>query len=89
MQFYIILLLLALPQVDHFSADDGPLFQQRYLVNTEHWKSGGPILFYTGNEGDITLFCNNTVREGGGLILLPGVEMSCRGLCSPACCETE
>uniref|UniRef100_A0A8B9QPM8 Lysosomal Pro-X carboxypeptidase n=1 Tax=Anas platyrhynchos TaxID=8839 RepID=A0A8B9QPM8_ANAPL len=37
------------------------LFLQRYLIADQHWKKdNGPILFYTGNEGDITWFCNNT-----------------------------
>lgn len=47
-------------QLDHFNAGDGRTFQQRYLVNMKHWAHGGPIFFYTGNEGDITWFCNNT-----------------------------
>ncbi|TSN57754.1 Lysosomal Pro-X carboxypeptidase [Bagarius yarrelli] len=48
-------------QIDHFGFLENGTFKQRYLVNDEHWhKNGGPILFYTGNEGDITWFCNNT-----------------------------
>ncbi|KAG8431555.1 hypothetical protein GDO86_018247 [Hymenochirus boettgeri] len=48
-------------QVDHFGFFEDLTFKQRYLVSDTHWKNpGGPILFYTGNEGDITLFCNNT-----------------------------
>lgn len=36
-------------------------FKQRYLISDKHWrKDGGSILFYTGNEGDIVWFCNNT-----------------------------
>jgi len=35
-------------------------YQQRYLVNDTWYKPGGPIFFYTGNEGDITLFAANT-----------------------------
>lgn len=36
-------------------------FKQRYLIVDKHWKTdGGSILFYTGNEGDITWFYNNT-----------------------------
>ncbi|KAH0625232.1 hypothetical protein JD844_033542 [Phrynosoma platyrhinos] len=36
-------------------------FKQRYLIADQHWKRDvGSILFYTGNEGDITLFANNT-----------------------------
>lgn len=50
-------------QIDHFGFDNGKAFQQRYLVANQFWNNdGGPIFFYTGNEGDITWFCNNTVR---------------------------
>lgn len=49
-------------QIDHFGFLENGMFKQRYLVNDQHWrKNNGPILFYTGNEGDITWFCNNTV----------------------------
>lgn len=48
-------------QIDHFGFLENGTFKQRYLLNDQHWhKDGGPILFYTGNEGDITWFCNNT-----------------------------
>ncbi|KAF4086152.1 hypothetical protein AMELA_G00103340 [Ameiurus melas] len=48
-------------QIDHFGFLENGTFKQRYLVNDQHWhKAQGPILFYTGNEGDITWFCNNT-----------------------------
>ncbi|NWZ44244.1 PCP carboxypeptidase, partial [Brachypodius atriceps] len=48
-------------QIDHFGFDENRTFQQRYLVADQHWKKdSGPILFYTGNEGDIEWFCNNT-----------------------------
>ncbi|XP_014813850.1 PREDICTED: lysosomal Pro-X carboxypeptidase [Calidris pugnax] len=48
-------------QIDHFGFDENLTFQQRYLVADQYWKKdNGPILFYTGNEGDITWFCNNT-----------------------------
>ncbi|GAB1292333.1 Lysosomal Pro-X carboxypeptidase [Apodemus speciosus] len=47
--------------VDHFGFFDTRTFKQRYLVADKHWqKDGGSILFYTGNEGDIVWFCNNT-----------------------------
>ncbi|XP_066521849.1 lysosomal Pro-X carboxypeptidase [Hoplias malabaricus] len=48
-------------QIDHFGFLESGTFKQRYLVNDQHWhQENGPILFYTGNEGDITWFCNNT-----------------------------
>ncbi|XP_063807397.1 lysosomal Pro-X carboxypeptidase isoform X1 [Pseudophryne corroboree] len=48
-------------KIDHFGFYEDYTFKQRYLVSNTHWKTpGGPILFYTGNEGDITLFSNNT-----------------------------
>ncbi|XP_071949074.1 lysosomal Pro-X carboxypeptidase-like [Antedon mediterranea] len=48
-------------QVDHFSFANNDIYKQRYLVSTEHWGGVGmPILFYCGNEGDITLFSENT-----------------------------
>ncbi|KAM9733837.1 lysosomal Pro-X carboxypeptidase [Menidia menidia] len=48
-------------QIDHFGFLEDGTFKQRYLVADKHWqKPDGPILFYTGNEGDITWFCNNT-----------------------------
>jgi len=47
-------------QIDHYSVQEGT-FQQRYLINAEYWGGRGkPIFVYTGNEGDITWFCNNT-----------------------------
>ena len=56
-------------RLDHFNVADERTFQQRYLVNDEYWDKLGPILLYTGNEGEITLFWNNTVsgsyNEGG------------------------
>ncbi|XP_020490553.2 lysosomal Pro-X carboxypeptidase [Labrus bergylta] len=48
-------------KIDHFGFLEDGTFKQRYLVAAKHWQQpGGPILFYTGNEGDITWFCNNT-----------------------------
>ncbi|XP_068120862.1 lysosomal Pro-X carboxypeptidase [Hyperolius riggenbachi] len=48
-------------KIDHFGFYEDSTFKQRYLVCDSHWKTpNGPILFYTGNEGDITLFSNNT-----------------------------
>ncbi|AWO98679.1 putative lysosomal Pro-X carboxypeptidase [Scophthalmus maximus] len=48
-------------KIDHFGFLEDGTFKQRYLVADKHWEQpGGPVLFYTGNEGDITWFCNNT-----------------------------
>ncbi|GLE01228.1 hypothetical protein PINS_up010058 [Pythium insidiosum] len=38
-------------------------YKQRYLVNDDHWNAQdpkAPIFFYTGNEGDVTLYANHT-----------------------------
>lgn len=47
-------------ELDHFDFSNTATFQQRYLISKEHWKPGGPVFFYTGNEGNITLFAENT-----------------------------
>ena len=49
--------------MDHFGYSNEDRFQLRYLVADQYWdKTSGPIFLYTGNEGDIEWFCNNTVR---------------------------
>ena len=52
-------------RVDHFSFANGDMFEQRYLVNDTWWDphKDGPIFFYTGNEGDIEAFAQNSVRQ--------------------------
>ncbi|XP_058162044.1 lysosomal Pro-X carboxypeptidase isoform X1 [Dasypus novemcinctus] len=48
-------------KIDHFGFDSDKTFKQRYLIADKYWEEdGGSILFYTGNEGDIVWFCNNT-----------------------------
>uniref|UniRef100_A0A8C4Q8S6 Lysosomal Pro-X carboxypeptidase n=1 Tax=Eptatretus burgeri TaxID=7764 RepID=A0A8C4Q8S6_EPTBU len=48
-------------KIDHFGFWQNGTFMQRYLVGDEHFSApGSPILFYTGNEGDISWFCDNT-----------------------------
>ncbi|XKL62403.1 hypothetical protein PGB90_002236 [Kerria lacca] len=47
--------------LDHFSYNDNRTFSLKYLVNDSYWKiENGPIFFYTGNEGDIEIFAQNT-----------------------------
>ncbi|CEM14792.1 unnamed protein product [Vitrella brassicaformis CCMP3155] len=64
--------------VDHFNYEDNRTFAMRVLVNEERWdgQKGRPIIFYTGNEGPIDLFWNNsrfwteTVRDHfGGVVV--------------------
>jgi len=49
--------------VDHFSFTTNATFRLRYLQNATHWQKhkAQPIFFYTGNEGDIEMFAQNTV----------------------------
>lgn len=72
--------------LDHFSFSDTPKFQQRYLINTEHWvgpQRQGPIFFYCGNEGDIEWFAENTgfvwelAPRFGAMVLFPEVSFFC------------
>lgn len=46
--------------VDHFNYENHDEFKQKLLVNLKHWKEGSPIFFYTGNEGPIEGFADNT-----------------------------
>lgn len=47
--------------LDHFNFVDNRTFSLRYLINNTYvGDEKSPILFYTGNEGDIELFAENT-----------------------------
>ncbi|OVA14418.1 Peptidase S28 [Macleaya cordata] len=51
--------------LDHFNyhPQSYQTFQQRYLINTKYWggaEKNAPIFVYTGNEGDIEWFAQNT-----------------------------
>lgn len=47
--------------IDHYNFIDNKTFSLRYLVNESFVQDKkSPILFYTGNEGDIELFAENT-----------------------------
>ncbi|XP_060065701.1 dipeptidyl peptidase 2-like [Ylistrum balloti] len=64
--------------IDHFNfvSYGEKTYKQRYLIQDRWWREGqGPILFYTGNEGPIDEFADNTgfmydiAPEFGGLLL--------------------
>ncbi|KAI3994452.1 hypothetical protein MKX01_012709 [Papaver californicum] len=51
--------------LDHFNyhPQSYQTFQERYLINYKHWggaEKNAPIFVYTGNEGDIEWFAQNT-----------------------------
>ncbi|KAL5012313.1 hypothetical protein ScPMuIL_010864 [Solemya velum] len=49
--------------LDHFNymSNGQKTYKQRYLIQDKWWdREAGPIFFYTGNEGDITDFWDNT-----------------------------
>lgn len=51
--------------LDHFDyqPQSYQTFQQKYLFDDRHWggaKNGSPIFLYTGNEGNIEFFAQNT-----------------------------
>lgn len=49
-------------QLDHFTflPQSYKIFYQKYLINDSHWHRGAPIFVYTGNEGNIEWFAENT-----------------------------
>ncbi|GAB9465053.1 Lysosomal pro-x carboxypeptidase [Globisporangium polare] len=58
-------------RVDHFAwlpaaganSSKAATYQQRYLINDQFWDPSNkraPVFFYTGNEGDVTLYANHT-----------------------------
>ncbi|XP_071496177.1 dipeptidyl peptidase 2-like [Diadema antillarum] len=49
--------------VDHFNSESygQQTFRQRYFLTENYWNKGsGPIFFYTGNEGPLEAFFDNT-----------------------------
>lgn len=75
--------------IDHynFRPTTVPHYSMRYVMNKEHWKKGGPVFFYTGNEADIFQFVNNsgfmfeTAQEFGALVVF--AEHRYYGLSNP------
>ncbi|CAD5117387.1 DgyrCDS6162 [Dimorphilus gyrociliatus] len=48
-------------KLDHFNNQDLRYFKQRILIQDKWWgTSSSPVFFYTGNEGNIEQFWNNT-----------------------------
>eukprot|EP00644_Phytophthora_capsici_P000989 jgi/Phyca11/509252/fgenesh2_kg.PHYCAscaffold_43_\ len=45
--------------LDHFDVG-APTYQQRYFVCDNHFKPGGVMFFYVGNEADVELYLNHT-----------------------------
>lgn len=69
--------------LDHYDFKDTRTFQQRVLVNTDTVDWRAPVIFfYTGNEGDITLFANNT---GYGAVHPTMIPVSPGGQCRSRC----
>jgi len=58
-------------KVDHFSFTIQDTFKLRYLIN-DTWRKqqNAPIFFYTGNEGNIEVFAQNTVRAISCLVAI-------------------
>ncbi|CAD5222516.1 unnamed protein product [Bursaphelenchus xylophilus] len=46
--------------IDHFAFADTREFPLRYFINLTYYEPGGPIFFYTGNEGKLEVFAENT-----------------------------
>ncbi|XP_056631546.1 lysosomal Pro-X carboxypeptidase-like [Diorhabda carinulata] len=46
--------------LDHFSATQTKTFRLRYLISSKYHVKGGPVFVYTGNEGNIDTFAQNT-----------------------------
>ncbi|CAD6188534.1 unnamed protein product [Caenorhabditis auriculariae] len=47
-------------KLDHFTYSDTRTFDLRWMWNNTFYKPGGPIFFYSGNEGDLTGFVTAT-----------------------------
>ena len=61
--------------LDHFAFEPAPIWKQRYLWTDQYYDASKPgaLFFYTGNEGDIVMFWNNT-----GLIFNLALKLNAR-----------
>ncbi|KAL7611456.1 hypothetical protein Lser_V15G12054 [Lactuca serriola] len=73
--------------LDHFRFNDLPKFQQRYLINSDHWVGPGPnrlgpIFLYCGNKGDIEWFATGTgfvwelTPRFGAMVIFPEIMVN-------------
>lgn len=46
--------------IDNFAFTSAQTYRMKYLYNLTYYELGGPIFFYTGNEGSIEEFAKNT-----------------------------
>lgn len=64
-------------RIDHFNGSNWDTYDQRYILNTDYYnKDSGPILFYSGNEGGVWNFYNNSgfitetlAKEMGAIVI--------------------
>jgi len=47
-------------RVDHFNLQRKDTWRQKYLVDDTHYRAGGPLFFYAGNEAPIEAFWKST-----------------------------
>ena len=72
----------AVVQARHDAAEDQHdtrTYSQRYFVCKEHWKPGGPIFFYLGNEADVLLcaaWTNHVLMRTGDVSVLTRLLLS-------------
>ncbi len=51
-------------------------FRQRYFLCEDHYKKGGPIFFYVGNEADVTLCAPLHITCFGNQVLMINMELN-------------
>lgn len=48
------------PTLHRTSWSNTETFPQRFFTCSEHWKPGGAVFFYVGNEANVLLYLNHT-----------------------------